>query len=167
MTENNKKDSEKVPNFKLKRIVAILSVIIIVGIIAVYWIEGFSYLMSDSDSNKDKNDNIRITQMVQLRNAIDEYKKNNLGRMPADDTILIQRYLNNDFSDPDGMPYAITFVTLSNGDIEKLPNPNNMMYILNNAVCDSDRRARYSSSEQDYAIMYHHYGSYTMCIDNQ
>lgn len=159
-TKNN---SDKVANFRLKSIVVLLSIAILIGIIAVSWIDSFSGLSKDASTD----DDTRRAQAAQLYNAVTEYRKNNIGRMPTDATILIQRYLNNDFSDPDGTPYTITFVMLNDGDTERLPNPNNTMYILSNAVCDNDRQAKYSSSEQNYVVMYHHYGSYAMCVDNQ
>lgn len=87
---------------------------------------------------------------------------------------FIRNYLNsanatvNEFHDPTGWYYGITFDTLTNGDteIDAGEYEDHMIYVYEHAKCNGEV-AEYSPNSRDYVVMYKFEGSGSYCQDNQ
>lgn len=155
-----KQDTDKVPYFRLKSIVVLLGVAIFIGLLVLSGVNSLNQYSSEDND-------IRKLQMLQLSNAITEFMTNNSGKVPYDSKTLVKNYLNSDFSDPDGTPYTLQFITLGSDGTKSLPVASYAVYVLYNAVCDTDNKAKYSDNKRNYAIMHHAYDSSVICVDNQ
>lgn len=159
----------KKPNQALAVIASVLLVLVTI-VSAIYASLSSERYLSSGHSSQ------RRIDMQRLSIAVTEYKKNNSGKLPRDGAYLVEHYITKtsydhysssySFVDPDGVDYTVSIAGLSNGEEESLPNRSYTMYVLSNAVCDSNAsKAKYSSNKNDLVVIYHPSGSYTMCLD--
>lgn len=84
---------------------------------------------------------------------------------------FIRNYMNgatseyNEWVDPSGWSYGLTFDTLASGQTKQLGNSDfndHMVYVMKHARCDGEQ-AIYSSNSRDFVVMYKLEGSGTYC----
>ena len=136
-------------------IVAFVAILVIGGLIAQNAAENLA-----DDIETALNDSRKV-DVVTLASKITTYQTNNNGRLPETSTDLA-RYLDANFTDPDGTAYIISLDTLSDGGSKIVTRFDHTIYVMLSGKCNGER-AVYSSNRRDYAVLYRLTDNTTYC----
>lgn len=170
----------------------IIEVVLVLAIAGLIFLMVFIALPSLQRAQRDTQ---RRTDLGRVQDQIVQYQTNNKGKLPTATgagtklnpldgdlslptcgsntpaACFIRNYMNsvhaseNEFVDPDGWSYGISFETLGNGE-ERVQNEfDHMIYVYEHARCDGEK-AIYSNGSRDFAIVYRLEGNGTYCSQN-
>ena len=133
----------------------LIGIIVLLGVAAL---AGVAILLGNRQEMSTEDLKQYINDAARLSSAVNDYQASNNGRFPTDASKLVKDYVHGSFT------YPVTFVTLNEGEVEKLPAESNTMYIINSAGCDG-HQAVYKNNKRSFAVMYHASGSSAICVE--
>ncbi len=154
---------------KKKEGFTIIEVVLVLAIAGLIFLMVFVALPALQSSQRDTQ---RREDMGRLVTAITNYKANNRNKLPAattNDTVLIQNYLSNDFTDPDGTNYTIDIIDYNRNKTTPAGSTfNHKAYIVTGAKCKdgSEGTVEEAVGDNNYAVVFKFEGSGTYCSDD-
>ena len=173
-------------NINSKKGFTIIEVVLVLAIAGLIFLMVFIALPALQRSQRDTQ---RRDDMARVATAINQYQTNNNGKLPnnttdptsadgSSATDFISKYMggNEEFVDPSGEYYTITFKTYDSSaqnageavnklDASDTTNGFRVM-VYTKAKCEGEK-ATSSPNKRDYAIVYNLEGSGTYCSDSQ
>lgn len=170
----------------------IIEVVLVLAIAGLIFLMVFIALPNLQRSQRDTQ---RRSDLARLQDQLVQYQTNNKGKLPdpskggtltaldGDTTMptcgtnteaacFVVNYMNaagateNEFVDPDGWRYGVTFQTLTSGT-DGLPKDfkDHMIMVYLHAKCDREK-AVYSGAARDFAVVYRLEGNGVYCRQN-
>ena len=155
---------------KVKSGFTIIEVVLVLAIAGLIFLMVFVALPALQRSQRDTQ---RRNDLARVATAITQFQTNNNGKLPtnANNSTFIEGYLGgaDEFTDPDGTPYDISFETYVSGaaaknDFENA-NTGHQITVYSPAYCSGETVGE-ASNDRAYAIVYKLEGTGTYCADN-
>ena len=145
----------------------------IIEVVLVLAIAGLIFLMvciALPQLQRAQRDTQRRNDMARLATAITQFQTNNGGKIPNEiasaQSDFVTKYLKDEFTDPDGEDYIISWGDAVTGTIPTDPALHTV-YVFNKAMCEGETMVQSTNKNtRDYAILYKLEGSGTYCQDN-
>lgn len=140
----------------------------IIEVVLVLAIAGLIFLMvfiALPALNRGQRDTQRRNDVSRFKSQIVQYQANNKGKVPATfasataANTFITNYLNNEWTDPSGSPYAFVTTTTS------LTTAGQWTYAASN-VCDGENFTTTGAGARNFAIRMKLEGAGVYCADN-